>query len=85
MKAGLRAISLALGLCAMAPAQAEVSYKIADFGDLQGWAQDDHAAALAVFRKPAPIWMTQIGKACARFLPISMMPVRFFSCFFALS
>ena len=54
MKAGLRAISLALGLCAMAPAQAEVSYKIADFGDLQGWAQDDHAAALAVFQETCP-------------------------------
>lgn len=54
MRAGLRAISLALGLCAMAPAQAEVSYKIADFGDLQGWAQDDHAAALAVFQETCP-------------------------------
>jgi membrane-bound lytic murein transglycosylase A len=38
----------------MAPAQAEVSYKIADFGDLQGWAQDDHAAALAVFQETCP-------------------------------
>ena len=54
MQAGLRAISLALGLCAMAPVQAEVSYKIADFGDLQGWAQDDHAAALAAFQETCP-------------------------------
>ena len=54
MQAGLRAISLALVPCAMAPVQAEVSYKIADFGDLQGWAQDDHAAALAAFQESCP-------------------------------
>ena len=31
-------------------AMAEPSYTILDFGQLSGWASDDHAAALAVFR-----------------------------------
>ncbi|CUH85462.1 murein transglycosylase A [Thalassovita mediterranea] len=45
----LAAASLA-GLLAASSAQAELSYKILNFQDLDGWAKDDHASALATFR-----------------------------------
>jgi hypothetical protein len=32
------------------PAQGELAYSILDFDDLDGWADDDHGAALSVFR-----------------------------------
>ncbi len=35
-------------------AQAELSYKVLSFEDLDGWAQDDHAAALKVFQDTCP-------------------------------
>ena len=34
----------------MTAAQADVQYTIKDFSDLEGWADDDHAAALSTFR-----------------------------------
>ncbi|ANT60266.1 murein transglycosylase [Salipiger sp. CCB-MM3] len=34
---------------AMAAAESETSYEILSFGDLDGWATDDHSAALSVF------------------------------------
>ena len=33
-----------------APAQAEIVYSILDFKELNGWEEDDHEAALDVFR-----------------------------------
>ena len=50
MIAAVRA--LLLGLAAMAAtsdARAEATYRILSFDDLDGWAEDDHSAALAVF------------------------------------
>jgi membrane-bound lytic murein transglycosylase A len=44
------ATALAGGLIVAAPAGADVSYKVMDFDRLEGWAEDDHAAALEVFR-----------------------------------
>lgn len=32
------------------PAQAEVTYQVLSFSDLDGWAEDDHSAALTVFQ-----------------------------------
>jgi membrane-bound lytic murein transglycosylase A len=32
------------------PASAEVTYKVLSFDDLDGWAEDDHSAALSVFQ-----------------------------------
>jgi membrane-bound lytic murein transglycosylase A len=32
------------------PAQAEVTYKVLSYDDLDGWAEDDHSAALSVFQ-----------------------------------
>jgi len=46
-----------------APAQAETVYSILDFDDLDGWAEDDHQAALDTFRNTCrgmktPDWQT---------------------------
>ncbi|MFT5795975.1 MAG: membrane-bound lytic murein transglycosylase A [Candidatus Azotimanducaceae bacterium] len=48
------------------PAHADVTYKVLSFDQLDGWAQDDHAAALAVFQDTCrdmkdPDW----GSLCA--------------------
>lgn len=44
----LAAASLA-GLLAATSAQADLSYKVLEFQDLEGWDKDDHASALQVF------------------------------------
>lgn len=49
-------------------AVSETSYSILDFSDLDGWEQDDHAAALTVFRNTcmdfdAPDWRTLCAAA----------------------
>ena len=44
------AIACAAGFALAAePATAEVTYKVLSFDDLEGWAEDDHSAALTVF------------------------------------
>jgi membrane-bound lytic murein transglycosylase A len=53
---GIGAI-LGLGLAALtstAPAMAEDSVELLSFSDLDGWAEDDHDAALSVFRATCP-------------------------------
>ena len=45
------------------PANAEVTYKVLSFDDLDGWAEDDHSAALSVFQNTCqdmddPDWST---------------------------
>jgi len=50
-----RRIAWAVALClslygSIVQAEGEVSYTVLDFADLDGWARDDHAAALSVFR-----------------------------------
>lgn len=47
---GLWAIVLAGATLMSTPAQADIAYSILDFKDLDGWAEDDHAAALEVFK-----------------------------------
>lgn len=48
-------IAAALGLCMAGSAHSEdATYKILDFNDLEGWEQDDHAAALEVFLNTCP-------------------------------
>jgi membrane-bound lytic murein transglycosylase A len=50
---GARRILLALAFGALlqpSPGVAESSAQLVDFADLTGWEDDDHAAALAVFR-----------------------------------
>lgn len=59
----LRALLFAGGVLMSAPAQAETVYSILDFKDLDGWAEDDHQAALDTFRDTCrdmktPDWQT---------------------------
>ncbi|MBP0483324.1 murein transglycosylase A [Sagittula salina] len=68
-------IRLALALClaalpvtGSAEDEAEVTYTVMDFADLDGWAQDDHASALAAFRNTCgdmddPDWRALCGVA----------------------
>ena len=65
-------------------AHSETVSSILDFAQLDGWAHDDHAAALEVFLGTCrdlkdPDWTAH----CARRLAPShlMAPVRFLSCF----
>ena len=45
------ALVVAVGVFNMTePANAEVTYKVLSFDDLDGWAEDDHSAALSVFQ-----------------------------------
>ena len=46
----LRALLFAGGVLMSASAQAETVYSILDFKGLDGWAEDDHQAALDTFR-----------------------------------
>ncbi len=50
MTGGFRALALAGLIMASAGSASEIEYSILDFKDLNGWAEDDHAAALRVFR-----------------------------------
>lgn len=47
---GLRAFATALALCLATAATADEPVQLLTFEDLDGWAEDDHAAALSVFR-----------------------------------
>ncbi|MFD3188912.1 murein transglycosylase A [Sedimentitalea sp. HM32M-2] len=49
MSAALRAAVLAGSMTMVGGVQADPSYQILDFSNLDGWVQDDHAAALSVF------------------------------------
>ena len=49
MIGAVRAVAVAGWIVAAGEAAAEPTYEILDFDDLDGWAQDDHSAALATF------------------------------------
>lgn len=62
MFAALRVLLLA-GVMMTGPASAEPTFEVLDFADLDGWADDDHAAALATFRntcmdRDEPDWVS---------------------------
>ena len=64
----LWALLLAGGVAMTPPAQAETAYSILDFKDLDGWEEDDHGAALDVFRSTcrdmkSPDWQTLCAAA----------------------
>jgi membrane-bound lytic murein transglycosylase A len=44
------AIAFSAGVFTASPASAEVTYKVLSYDDLDGWAEDDHSAALSVFQ-----------------------------------
>ena len=54
MIARLCATLLAAAVMASSEAQAETTYDILRFQDLDGWDNDDHAAALSVFVNTCP-------------------------------
>ena len=43
-------------------AEAEIKYTIMDYTTLDGWKQDNHAAAWAAFLILAVIWLSRFGK-----------------------
>ena len=51
MGPGVRAAcaALAVGLAGMTDAGAETTVRLLDYSELEGWADDDHGAALTVF------------------------------------
>lgn len=66
----------------MSTAQAEVRYTIMDFADLQGWAEDDHAAALATFRNTCRDMEDPDWRALCRLAADDPDPRGFFELFF---
>jgi membrane-bound lytic murein transglycosylase A len=80
--------ALALGWFAMTalPAHSEPTYRVLDFSHLDGWAEDDHAAALRVFLNTCadmkdPDWssLCAVAQAEAR---LHRNPASFFELFF---
>ncbi len=54
MRARLFSLVLSAASLMSAPAMADVSVEILEFDDLEGWAEDDHEAALEVFLNTCP-------------------------------
>ncbi|KIN65756.1 MltA/3D domain protein [Sulfitobacter noctilucae] len=71
------------GVCFVTPAGAgDVTYRVMDFDQLDGWAEDDHAAALKVFLNtckdmPNPDW-----RAVCKYANTDPEPRQFFELFF---
>ena len=78
----LRAISLAGAIAMTAPAQAETVYSILDFKDLDGWASDDHGAALDVFRSTCRDMKTSDWRSLCAAAEDQKNPRAFFELFF---
>ncbi|MGJ8546145.1 MAG: murein transglycosylase A [Sulfitobacter sp.] len=64
------------------PVQADVSYEILNFEDLDGWSDDDHAAALAVFRSTCRDMKDPDWRALCAFAEADPDPREFFELFF---
>ena len=78
----LRALLFAGGVLVSAPAQAETVYSILDFDDLDGWAEDDHQAALDVFRSTCRDMKTPDWKTLCRAAQDQQNARAFFELFF---
>ncbi len=64
------------------PVHADVSYKVLDFDQLDGWAKDDHAAALKVFRNTCRDMEDIDWRALCKFADADPDPRQFFELFF---
>lgn len=64
------------------PGQAETQYKVAEFTDLDGWAEDDHSAALNVFRNTCGDLKDPDWRSLCAFASQNPEPRRFFELFF---
>jgi membrane-bound lytic murein transglycosylase A len=78
----LKALLFAGGVLMSAPAQAETVYSILDFDDLEGWAEDDHQAALDVFRSTCRDMKTPDWKTLCRAAQDQQNARAFFELFF---
>ena len=78
----LRALLFAGGVLMSASAQAETVYSILDFDDLDGWAEDDHQAALDVFRSTCRDMKTPDWKTLCRAAQDQQNARAFFELFF---
>lgn len=77
------AASLWLGVIAMTPAGAsDVSYDVIGFDQLDGWAEDDHAAALKVFLNTCRDMKDPDWRALCKFATADPEPRQFFELFF---
>lgn len=83
MCAGLRAAALGLALAlAAGPLKAGPEVELLGFGDLDGWAEDDHAAAFAAFVDTCPDLQRGEWVAVCAFATTSPDPRAFFESFF---
>ena len=82
MTGALRALLFAGGVLMSAPAQAETVYSILDFDDLKGWAEDDHQAALEVFKNTCRDMKTPDWKSLCAAAADSKNARAFFELFF---
>lgn len=64
------------------PAQGELAYSILDFDDLDGWADDDHGAALSVFRNTCMDMKTPDWASLCALAGDQKNPRAFFELFF---
>lgn len=78
----LWALFVAGGLAMTSPAQAETVYRILDFDELDGWAEDDHGAALDVFKNTCQDMKTQDWQTLCAAAQDQKNPRAFFELFF---
>ncbi|SHL10200.1 membrane-bound lytic murein transglycosylase A [Roseovarius marisflavi] len=83
MTRALRGFLLGLGLWLGSPAMAQdLSHDILDFKDLNGWAEDDHSAALKVFLNTCPDMKDPDWRALCALAQQGPDPQAFFELFF---
>lgn len=78
----LGALALLAGVGMTPPAAAEVHYQVMDFADLDGWAEDDHAAAFEVFTSTCGDMKDVDWRALCKLTKDGPSPRQFFELFF---
>ena len=78
----LGALALLAGVGMTPPAAAEVHYQVLDYADLEGWAEDDHAAAFDVFTSTCGDMKDVDWRALCKLAKDGPSPRQFFELFF---
>ncbi|SDF18046.1 membrane-bound lytic murein transglycosylase A [Sulfitobacter delicatus] len=78
----LGALALLAGVGMTPPAAAEVHYQVLDYADLDGWAEDDHAAAFDVFTSTCGDMKDVDWRALCKLAKDGPSPRQFFELFF---
>jgi len=78
----LGALALLAGVGMTLPAAAEMHYEVLDFADLDGWAEDDHAAAFEVFTSTCRDMKDVDWRALCKLAKDEPDPRQFFELFF---